>query len=85
METRKAIALKIPERDREVSSLPKTLRVKCECGRSMRVPFFEHATDVRRRTCRGCGARWSIKAEPLFSPFSGAYVHLATLTRIGEA
>jgi hypothetical protein len=67
-----------------MSELPKTLRVKCECGRSMRVPFFEHATDVRRRTCRGCGARWTVKTEPVSTRVPGMIVHVATLTKIGE-
>ena len=30
------------------------------CGRRVKFPLMRYATDVRKRTCRGCGLVWQI-------------------------
>lgn len=36
--------------------VPETLICRCpDCNRKIHVPMFRHATDIRYRTCRGCG------------------------------
>ena len=62
---------------------PLEVRARCECGRLLApMPLFRVATDLRRRTCRGCGVRWLVKVVPVAEPLLGMHVHEATLTKM---
>lgn len=53
------------------------VRPQCECGRLVRAVSVGAATEVVRRACPWCKARWQIVVTPIKRG-----VYLATLSRI---
>lgn len=62
------------------------LRFQCpSCERKFeKVPFMTYATEVFRRTCRGCGERWQFVVEPRELDGGIGFLSIATFAFLGH-